>query len=54
MRIYPRLMLLLVITLVLMAFATNLPATQEQLLKAVPELIGTRYCYGDAEVFSVW
>ena len=47
-------MLLLVITPLLMAVATRLPATQEQPLKAVPELIGTRYCYGDAEVFSVW
>lgn len=23
-------------------------------LKAIPELVGTRYCYGDAEVYSIW
>jgi hypothetical protein len=26
----------------------------DQPIKAVPELVGTRYCYGDAEVYSVW
>jgi hypothetical protein len=26
----------------------------DQPLKAIPELFGTRYCYGDAEIYSVW
>jgi hypothetical protein len=30
------------------------PAQYDQSIKAIPELIGTRYCYGDAEVYSVW
>jgi hypothetical protein len=30
------------------------PTTSNQPLKAVPELVTQRYCYGDAEVFSVW
>lgn len=30
------------------------PTTRNQPLKAVPELVTQRYCYGDAEVFSVW
>jgi hypothetical protein len=30
------------------------PATDDQPLTAMPELISERYCYGDAEVFSVW
>jgi hypothetical protein len=25
-----------------------------QSIKAIPELVGTRYCHGDAEVYSVW
>src|SRR5215813_6509616 len=54
MRIYPRLMFLLAIAPLLLTVAANRPTTQDQPLKAVPELIGTRYCYGDAEVFSVW
>jgi hypothetical protein len=29
-------------------------ATSDQPLRAIPELIGQRYCYGDAELFSVW
>ena len=29
-------------------------ARDDQSLKAIPELVGTRYCYGDAEVYSVW
>jgi hypothetical protein len=29
-------------------------AKDEQPLEAIPELVGTRYCYGDAEVYSVW
>jgi hypothetical protein len=30
------------------------PAQYDQSIKAIPELIDTRYCYGDAEVYSVW
>src|SRR5258708_34289582 len=29
-------------------------AKEDQSVKAIPELVGTRYCYGDAEVYSVW
>jgi hypothetical protein len=29
-------------------------AQDDQFIKAIPELVGTRYCYGDAEVYSVW
>ena len=29
-------------------------AKNDQPLKAIPEIVGTRYCYGDAEVYSVW
>ena len=29
-------------------------AKEGQSIKAIPELVGTRYCYGDAEVYSVW
>ncbi len=29
-------------------------AKDDQSLKAIPELVGTRYCYGDAEVYTVW
>jgi hypothetical protein len=37
-----------------MRVAANSETTPDQPVKAVPELVGTRYCYGDAEVFSVW
>jgi hypothetical protein len=37
-----------------MRVAANSQTTLDQPVKAVPELVGTRYCYGDAEVFSVW
>jgi hypothetical protein len=30
------------------------PKNGEQSVTAIPELIGTRCCYGDAEVYSVW
>jgi hypothetical protein len=30
------------------------PGTEDQPLIAIPTLIRQRYCYGDAEVFSVW
>lgn len=29
-------------------------AKDDQPLKAIPEIVGTRYCYGDTEVYSVW
>lgn len=29
-------------------------AKDYQSIKAMPELVGTRYCYGDAETYSVW
>jgi hypothetical protein len=29
-------------------------AQDDQFIKAIPELVGTRYCYGDTEVYSVW
>jgi hypothetical protein len=30
------------------------PAANDQPLKVLPTLLSERYCYGDAEVFSVW
>src|SRR5690349_6838866 len=30
------------------------PSTGDQPIRATPELISQRYCYGDAEVFSIW
>jgi hypothetical protein len=30
------------------------PTKDDQPLTAIPELIGTRYCYGEAEVYAVW
>jgi hypothetical protein len=30
------------------------PVTPDQPISVTPELIGQKYCYGDAEVFSVW
>jgi hypothetical protein len=35
------------------ALAVPQPAQDDQSIKAIPELIGTRYCFGDAEVYSV-
>jgi hypothetical protein len=35
------------------ALAVPQPAQDDQSIKAIPELIGARYCYGDAEVYSV-
>lgn len=29
-------------------------AQDDQAIKAIPELVGTRYCYGDGEVYVVW
>jgi hypothetical protein len=54
MRVGPRTLFLLALTPLLVTLAANLPTTQDQPLKAVSELVGTRYCYGDTEVFSVW
>jgi hypothetical protein len=53
MRIYSRLLFLVASAPLLITVTPNLLAAQDQPLKAVPEVIGTRYCYGDAEVFSV-
>jgi hypothetical protein len=39
---------------VLRAVAISHQSNVERGLKAVPMLINERYCYGDAEVFSVW
>ena len=47
-------MILLAVVSLLMTVAASVPNAQDQPLRAVPELIRTRYCYGDAEVFSVW
>jgi len=54
MRIYSRVMFLVAVAPLLMTVTANLLNAQDQPLKAVPEVISTRYCYGDAEVFSVW
>jgi hypothetical protein len=51
-RIYARLML--GIAPLFLTCAASLSTAQDKPIKAVPELISTRYCYGDAEVFSVW
>jgi hypothetical protein len=32
----------------------KIPTSEGQLLRAIPELVGTRYCFGDAETYSVW
>src|SRR4029077_17302671 len=52
MRINLCLLILLAITPLLAA--PSVPTRDDQPLGAVPEVVGTRYCYGDAEVFSVW
>lgn len=49
----PALVLIAPISLVLTA-TVALPTNNNQTLRAIPELVGERYCYGDAEVFSVW
>ena len=52
MRINLRALFLLATTPILAA--PSLATRDDQPLRAVPEVIGMRYCYGDAEVFSVW
>lgn len=52
MRVNLCLLILLAITPLLAA--PSVPTRDDQPLGAVPEVAGTRYCYGDAEVFSVW
>jgi hypothetical protein len=47
------LLLLTVVPMPLTAAANN-PAKNEQPLSAKPVLVGTQYCYGDSEVYSVW
>lgn len=55
MKIYFRMMFLFAVVPLLMTVAASVPQTlQDQPLRAVPELIRTKYCYGDGEVFSVW
>jgi len=54
MRIRTGPLLLLTILPLLLTTAVNTPTKDDQLLRAVPELVGTRYCDGDAEVYSVW
>src|SRR5215467_6985272 len=44
---------LIAVHLLLMTLRASPQEAQDQPLSAVPELVGTRYCYGDAEVFSV-
>jgi hypothetical protein len=46
-------MFLLAVASLLGTVAANVPNAQDQPLKAMPELIRTRYCYGDEQVFSV-
>jgi hypothetical protein len=47
---------LLLLSAMPMLHALGVPqsAKDDQSIKAIPELVGTRYCYGDAEVYSVW
>lgn len=47
-------LLLLIVIPVLLAAGGRVPAKEEQPLRAIPELVSTRYCYGDAEVYAVW
>ncbi len=42
------------LTIVCIVCAPTTAGTDDQPLRAVPELISQRYCFGDAEVFSVW
>jgi len=46
--------LLLGVTPTIRALGVAQSAKDDQSLKAIPELVGTRYCYGDAEVYAVW
>jgi hypothetical protein len=39
---------------ILPAIGVPQAAKDDQSVKAMPELLGTRYCYGDAETYSVW
>jgi hypothetical protein len=39
---------------VLPALGVPQSAKDDQSIKAMPELVGTRYCYADAETYSVW
>jgi len=45
---------LLTVAALLTIATVNHPTKDNQPVKAIPEVIGTRYCYGDAELFSVW
>ena len=42
------------LTLVFMVSAPATAGGDDQPLRAAPEIISQRYCFGDAEVFSVW
>jgi len=47
---------LLLLSAMPMLRALGIPhsANDNQSIKAIPELVGTRYCYGEAEVYSAW
>jgi hypothetical protein len=51
---YPLALLLLSVVPMLRALEITASAKEGQPLEAIPELVDTRYCYGDAEVYSVW
>ena len=46
--------LLILLAMTPLLAAPSVPTRDDPPLGAVPEVAGTRYCYGDAEVFSVW
>jgi hypothetical protein len=54
MRLRTRVALVLAVVPVLLTASAKIPSKDDQPLRAIPELVGTRYCYGDAEVYSVW
>jgi hypothetical protein len=54
MRAYAHTLLLLTVIPILLTASVSLPTKDDQPLRVIPELIGKRYCYGDAEVFSIW
>jgi hypothetical protein len=54
MRLHAATALILAVTLVFLTPAAKIAAKGDQPLTAIPELVGTRYCYGDAEMYSVW
>ncbi len=54
MRVHACILLPLAVIPILLTAAVSIPTKEDQPLKAMPELVATRYCYGDAEVFSVW